>query len=469
MSGNGAKQFRPNGGRRELCRLLRVVQGQGRVAGSQEEESAIGEESGVPGQGRYLAIEIADLGQEFAQSLEKHDLPPHRRISGCELRGLLHIGEGGLPAVQVPITDRALEQGRCGRMIFHPAGPGRSRLRPTGINLLEAGNFEENPGLAILLPDRFGPGGEGVDRSSLGQGEIPSELIIFGGNLFYPAAPFAQSVAEAGEIAGAVLRLGQASPRAVIVRREIQNFSGQRNRPVEGALLQRLAQLGAHGSLLLRNVPPATGREEIERKHEGEQEAMRRWSREIHWRERRNTEGKEGVSSLFRNPQSEIRIMPSFDIVSEIDKQEIDNALNQARKELASRFDFKGTVAEIEHEKDQIVLTAEDASRLRGLREIVIGKLSKRGIDLRNLDQKEPAISSIGHARQELKIQQGLEGDKAKEIILAIKGEGFKTQNQLQDRQIRVTGKKRDELQEVIAFVKSKDFGVATNFKNFRD
>ena len=160
--------------------------------------------------------------------------------------------------------------------------------------------------------------------------------------------------------------------------------------------------------------------------------------------------------------------MPSFDIVSEIDNQEIDNALNQARKELATRFDFKGT-AEIEYEKDTITLTAEDASRLRGLREIVISKLSKRGIDLRNLDQKEPAISSIGHARQELKIQQGLEGDKAKEIILAIKGGGFKVQNQLQDRQIRVTGKKRDELQEVIAFVKSKDFGVATNFKNFRD
>ena len=134
--------------------------------------------------------------------------------------------------------------------------------------------------------------------------------------------------------------------------------------------------------------------------------------------------------------------MPSFDIVSEIDKQEIDNALNQARKELATRFDFKGSVAEIEYEKDKITLTAEDASRLRGLREIVIGKLSKRGIDLRNIDQEEPAISSIGHARQELKIQQGLEGDKAKEIILAIKGGGFKVQNQLQDRQIRVTGKK---------------------------
>ncbi len=161
--------------------------------------------------------------------------------------------------------------------------------------------------------------------------------------------------------------------------------------------------------------------------------------------------------------------MPSFDIVSEVDKQELDNALNQARKELATRFDFKGTTAEILAEKDKITLTAEDAARLRGLREIVIGKLSKRGVDLRNVDQGESAISSVGHARQELKIQQGLEGNKAKEIIQAIKSQGFKGQSQMQDQQIRVTGKKKDDLQAVIQFVRSRDFGVATNFKNFRD
>ena len=161
--------------------------------------------------------------------------------------------------------------------------------------------------------------------------------------------------------------------------------------------------------------------------------------------------------------------MPSFDIVSEVDKQELDNALNQARKELATRFDFKGTTAEILAEKDKITLTAEDAARLRGLREIVIGKLSKRGVDLRNVDQGESAISSVGHARQELKIQQGLEGNKAKEIIEAIKSQGFKVQSQMQDQQIRVTGKKKDDLQAVIQFVRSRDFCVATNFKNFRD
>ncbi len=161
--------------------------------------------------------------------------------------------------------------------------------------------------------------------------------------------------------------------------------------------------------------------------------------------------------------------MPSFDIISEVDKQELDNALNQARKELATRFDFKGSTAEVKLEKEGIVLTAEDGNRLSGLREIVITKLSKRGVDLRNVKQEDPSISSMGHARQELKIQQGLEGEKAKEIIKAIKAQNFKVQSTLQERQIRVTGKKRDDLQEVIAFVRGKDFGVATGFQNFRD
>ena len=114
-------------------------------------------------------------------------------------------------------------------------------------------------------------------------------------------------------------------------------------------------------------------------------------------------------------------------------------------------------------------MTADDSAHLKALREIVIGRFSRRGVDLRNIEQDEPAISSVGHARQELKIRQGLEGDKAKEIIHAIKSQGFKVQSQLQDRQIRVTGKNKDELQAVIQFARSRDFGVATNFKNFRD
>src|SRR5205809_7606086 len=101
--------------------------------------------------------------------------------------------------------------------------------------------------------------------------------------------------------------------------------------------------------------------------------------------------------------------MPSFDIVSEVDKQELDNALNQARKELATRFDFKGTTAQVLAEKDKITLTAEDAARLRGLRVIVIGKLSNRDVDLRNVDQGESALSSVGNARMEFMIKQGIE------------------------------------------------------------
>ncbi|HEX8309695.1 MAG TPA: YajQ family cyclic di-GMP-binding protein [Chthoniobacteraceae bacterium] len=163
--------------------------------------------------------------------------------------------------------------------------------------------------------------------------------------------------------------------------------------------------------------------------------------------------------------------MPSFDIVSEVDKQEIDNAINQAHKELATRFDFKGSKATIEllAKENKIKLTAEDGSRLKSLEEIVIGKLAKRDVDLRNIDRKDPAISPLGHATQEFEIKQGFEGDKAKEVVKAIKAQDFKVQSTLQERQIRVTGKKRDDLQGVIAFCRSQDFGVALAYQNFRD
>ena len=163
--------------------------------------------------------------------------------------------------------------------------------------------------------------------------------------------------------------------------------------------------------------------------------------------------------------------MPSFDIVSEIDKQEIDNAINQAVKELTTRFDFKGSSAKIEwlDKESKIKLSAEDGTRLKGLHEIVIGKLAKRNVDLRNIDQQEPAISPLGHATRELVVKQGLDGEKAKEIVKAIKSQEFKVQSALQERQIRVTGKKRDDLQEVIQFCRGKDFRVSLAFKNFRE
>ena len=163
--------------------------------------------------------------------------------------------------------------------------------------------------------------------------------------------------------------------------------------------------------------------------------------------------------------------MPSFDIVSEVDKQEIDNAVNQALKELHTRFDFKGSKASItwEARESKITLSAEDASRLKAVEEIVVSKLAKRNVDLRNVDRQDAEVSPLGHASQDILIKQGLDGEKAKEISKAIKGLDLKVQSTLQDRQIRVTGKNRDDLQAVIQFLRGRDFEVGLAFKNFRD
>jgi cyclic-di-GMP-binding protein len=163
--------------------------------------------------------------------------------------------------------------------------------------------------------------------------------------------------------------------------------------------------------------------------------------------------------------------MPAFDIVSEVDRMEVKNAIAQAQRELVSRFDFKGVQAtiELDAKTGSILLTVDDGARLKGLREIIINKLAKRGIDLRNVEQKDPDISPLGHSRQELAIKQGLDGDKAKEITKAIKALGLKVQAALQDRQVRVTGAKKDDLQKVIGTLRETEFGVALAFKNFRD
>ena len=150
---------------------------------------------------------------------------------------------------------------------------------------------------------------------------------------------------------------------------------------------------------------------------------------------------------------------------------EVKNAVDQARRELVSRFDFKGVDAtvEIDDKTGSILLTVTDGARLRALREIVVGKLAKRGIDLRNIDQKDPAISPLGHSRQELVIIQGIEGAKAKEITKAVKALGLKVQATMQDQQVRVTGGKRDDLQKVISALRGGDFAIGLAFKNFRD
>jgi len=148
---------------------------------------------------------------------------------------------------------------------------------------------------------------------------------------------------------------------------------------------------------------------------------------------------------------------------------EIENAVNQAKKELANRFDFKGSAAEIVLEKDEIKISSEDQFKLRALNEIVMGKLAKRNISLKNVDRGEPDVSPLGHARQVIKIKQGLEATVAKQISGFIREGKFKVTAQIQGNEIRVTGKSRDELQTVIAAVRNQDFPVSLQFQNFRD
>jgi hypothetical protein len=161
--------------------------------------------------------------------------------------------------------------------------------------------------------------------------------------------------------------------------------------------------------------------------------------------------------------------MPSFDIVSEVNSMEIENAVNQANKELANRFDFKGSNAQILLEKNEIKLSAEDEFRVRTLVEMVMGKLAKRQISLKNMEKKDPDVSPLGHARQIIKIKQGIETPIAKEVTGFIRDTRLKVTTQIQGEAIRVSGKSRDDLQSVIAAVKAKDFPVALQFQNFRD
>lgn len=161
--------------------------------------------------------------------------------------------------------------------------------------------------------------------------------------------------------------------------------------------------------------------------------------------------------------------MPSFDIVSQVNSMEIENAVNIAKKELANRFDFKGSKAEIVLDKSEIKLSAEDQFKMKNLVEIVIGKIAKRSISLKNVEQCPPDVSPLGHARQVIKIKQGIETDIAKQITGFIREGKFKVTTQIQDNQVRVTGKSRDELQAVMAAVRAKDFPVALQFQNLRD
>ncbi|MGY6502703.1 MAG: YajQ family cyclic di-GMP-binding protein [Acidimicrobiales bacterium] len=162
--------------------------------------------------------------------------------------------------------------------------------------------------------------------------------------------------------------------------------------------------------------------------------------------------------------------MPTFDVVSEVDQQEIRNAVDQASREVANRFDFKNTNSSLELDDEAITLRASTEDRLAALRVVLEEKLVKRKVSLKVLDYGTVEEASGGTARQVVKLVAGISSEKAKELNKHIKGLGLKgVQSQTQGEQLRVSGKKRDDLQAVIAALKDEDFGIPLQFNNFRD
>jgi hypothetical protein len=158
----------------------------------------------------------------------------------------------------------------------------------------------------------------------------------------------------------------------------------------------------------------------------------------------------------------------SFDIVSEVDRAEVVNAINQAMKEVRQRFDFKGSTANVALEEKELVLTAEDETKLRNMNDILQQKLVRRGVPLKafNYGKAEPAAG--GTLRQHVAIQEGIPQDKAKEVVRFIKDSKAKVQAAIQGDVVRITGKDRDTLQDIIAKLKAKDFGIHMQFTNYR-
>ena len=160
--------------------------------------------------------------------------------------------------------------------------------------------------------------------------------------------------------------------------------------------------------------------------------------------------------------------MPSFDIVSKLDAHEVTNAVDQANRELTTRFDFKGSNAKFE--LDDLVITVIGASefQLKQMRDILTTRLSTRKIDLRALDIADPETNVVG-SRQKITVKQGIEQPAAKKLIAALKAAKLKVEAQINGEKLRVTGKKRDDLQSAIALLRQTDVGVPLQFDNFRD
>lgn len=161
--------------------------------------------------------------------------------------------------------------------------------------------------------------------------------------------------------------------------------------------------------------------------------------------------------------------MPSFDIVSELDLHEIENAVQQAQKEVGTRFDFRGTDTEIERTDEGILLRANSEGRIEAALLVLKEKLAKRKVSQRTLDPQKVEPAAKGHYKQLVKLKKGISKEKAKDVVQFIKESKLKVQSAIQGEQVRVTGKKKDDLQEVIQAVRAKDFDLDLQFTNFRD
>jgi len=158
----------------------------------------------------------------------------------------------------------------------------------------------------------------------------------------------------------------------------------------------------------------------------------------------------------------------SFDVVSEVNMMEVSNAVQQAMKEIRQRFDFKGSVSDIRFEEETLTLDSDDESRLKAVIDVLTTKLVRRGVSLKALQYGKIEPATKGSVRQVVTIQKGIPVEKAKEIVKFIKGSGIRVQAQIQENQVRVNGKNRDDLQAVIGSLKAQDFGLDLQFTNYR-
>jgi hypothetical protein len=161
--------------------------------------------------------------------------------------------------------------------------------------------------------------------------------------------------------------------------------------------------------------------------------------------------------------------MPSFDIVSKVPWHEVDNALAQAQKEIAQRYDFKDTGTTVEKTAEGLVIVSSSDDRAKAGLTVLQEKLIKRKVSLKFLDVQDPTKTSKGGARIVAKVKEGIEGEPARKIAVAIKEAKLKVQASMQDAQVRVTGKNKDDLQKAIAFVRAMDLDLEVSFVNFRD